>query len=60
MFPSSRNIKFKAFMNEITGVCKKHGLSIAHQDHQGAFIVENYSKTNIEWLQSADNRIKDG
>jgi hypothetical protein len=36
-------------------VCRRHGLSLSHEDCHGAFIVENYSKDNIEWLKDARN-----
>lgn len=45
--------KVKEFLSDITSVCKNHGLSISHEDYQGAFIVENYKENNIEWLKAA-------
>jgi hypothetical protein len=41
------------FFKEIDEVCRKHDLSISHEDYQGAFIIEKYSKHNIEWLKDA-------
>lgn len=50
---SDGNPKVKKFINELIAVCKKHGLSLSHEDSQGTFIVEPYSDSNIEWLGEA-------
>jgi hypothetical protein len=42
-----------AFIRDIIIVCKKHGMSLAHEDSQGAFIVEDYKADNVEWLEAA-------
>ena len=36
--------KVDAFIQEVLEVCRKHGLSIAHEDHQGGFIIEDYTE----------------
>lgn len=41
-----------AFIAEIADVCRKHGLSIGHEDGYGAFIVEK-GDDNIDWLEAA-------
>lgn len=41
------------FLEEIEAICKKYDLSISHQDLQGAFIIEKYSDSNMEWLKDA-------
>ena len=43
-----------AFLDDIIEVCKKHGLSISHEDCHGAFCIEEYCEENIEWLRNAD------
>lgn len=43
----------KDFLEDIYFVCKKHNLSISHQDYGGAFIVEKYDEGNIDWLFGA-------
>lgn len=43
-----------AFLLEIIDVCKKHGLSISHEDSQGGFIIEPYSEYDVEWIRQAD------
>lgn len=44
------------FFNEIEEVCKKHNLSITHEDPYGGFVVEIYKESNIEWLREASKR----
>ena len=41
------------FMLEIAEVCKKHNLSIAHEDGHGCFIIEKYNDDNIQSLFNA-------
>jgi hypothetical protein len=41
------------FLNEIETLCRKYDLSIAHEDNQGAFIIQRYKHSNISWLKSA-------
>jgi hypothetical protein len=50
-----RNRKVDAFLEEIIGVCKKHGLSISHEEHYGPFEIEVFSADNEKWLRSADD-----
>ncbi len=45
--------KVDAFLAEIAEVCRKHGLSIGHEDGHGAFIVEPWSEANEHWLGDA-------
>ena len=45
--------KVEAFLDEIESVCRKHGLSISHEDGQGAFEVDGFSDENIKWLRDA-------
>lgn len=39
-----------AFLRELAALCKKHGRSISHEDGHGAFIIEEFSRRNIEGL----------
>ena len=43
-----------AFIREIEVVCKKHNMSIGHEDRHGAFIITEYSDESIEWLKDAN------
>lgn len=51
--------RMKNFLDEIESVCKKHNLSISHEDCHGAFIIEDYSSENIEWLFCAQKSYKE-
>jgi len=52
-----KNIKppdnMTAFLNDINEVCKKHGMSISHEDGHGSFIITKYDEENIKWLFGA-------
>jgi len=48
-----QNDKIDKFIEDIKAVCKKHDLSISHEDCQGSFKIEPFSDDNIEWLQNA-------
>lgn len=54
---SAENPKVEKFINELIAVCKKHGLSLSHEDDQGSFVVEPYSDSNIEWLNDASTNL---
>ena len=41
------------FIRDIEIICKKHNLSISHEDAFGAFIIEDYKESNLEWLKAA-------
>lgn len=43
----------KDFLDEIESVCRKHGISISHEDGQGAFILEKFNERDMEWLKEA-------
>ena len=51
--PVGEEERKKAFFNDIVEVYKKHGLSIAHEDYHGEFIIEDLDKHNIDWLRHA-------
>ena len=50
--------KVDVFLSEIDTVCKKHRLSISHEDEHGAFIVTDYNVVCREWLNSAFIELK--
>jgi hypothetical protein len=41
------------FIEELIEVMQKHGLSLSHEDDQGAFIIEDFKDENIHWLRDA-------
>ena len=47
--------EIELFIEEIKKVYVKHGLSLAHEDCHGGFIVEKISDNNLEWLDAAMN-----
>lgn len=49
----------KNFIDDIDLVCKKHNLSISHEDWQGSFLIEEYDEGNIDWLLNARKCYKD-
>ena len=49
----------KNFIEDIDLVCKKHNLSISHEDWQGSFLIEEYDEGNIDWLFNARKCYKD-
>ena len=47
------NKRADKFLNDIKEVCKKHNMSISHEDFQGGFIITSYNDSNIKWLFDA-------
>lgn len=43
----------RAFLEAIAALSREHGLSLSHEDGQGAFIVEPLAERNLEWLMDA-------
>jgi len=51
----TENKKIDAFLAEVIEVCKKHGMSISHEDAHGAFIVEPFDEASVKWLMDAQD-----
>lgn len=47
------NPKIDAFIEEVIAVCKRHGLSIGHEDGHGAFEIGEADEHNFKWLRDA-------
>jgi len=47
--------RIEAFLGEIEQVCRKHGMTISHEDGGGGFEIEGYDDINIDWLRSASD-----
>jgi hypothetical protein len=46
--------KVDAFLAEIEEVCRKHGMSIGHEDSHGAFIVyDEFNEDVMRWMHAA-------
>lgn len=44
--------EIKDFLSELDALCKKHDLSISHEDKGGAFELQKYSSANMAWLKN--------
>jgi len=42
-----------SFMDEIAAVCKKHNMSISHEDGHGAFEITAFDEGAMDWLRVA-------
>jgi hypothetical protein len=51
--------RMEQFLEDIKKMCKKHNLSISHEDYHGVFLIEEYDEDNIEWLFGASKNYKD-
>jgi hypothetical protein len=54
-FEKRTNRAVDAFLADILEVCKKHDMSISHEDNEGAFEIERMSTYNMEWLLNAND-----
>jgi len=52
---SLENHKVDKFISEVIELSKRHNLSLAHEDKQGAFIIEQFKPENITWLETASD-----
>ena len=46
--------KIRAFKMEVARLCRKHGLSIAHEDEHGSFMIVEWSTLYEEWFLGAN------
>lgn len=47
------NARIDAFLDEVVAVCRKHGMSISHEDGAGAFVIIPFSENAVAWLEAA-------
>lgn len=46
-----------AFLQDIARVCRKHSMSISHEDSHGSFEIMMFNQKTMDWLNDAsDNR----
>jgi hypothetical protein len=50
------NAAVDAFLAEVVEVCRKHGMSISHEDGHGSFEIVAFSDENAEWLMAAADK----
>ena len=55
-----RSERVNAFLAELLDLGRKHGLSLAHEDTQGAFEVHDLDQELIDWLLDASDKTTDG
>jgi len=48
------NATIDAFLLELITLYRKYGLSIGHEDFQGAFKIERLDDVNIKWIMEAE------
>lgn len=47
-------VEITNFFDEIEAVCKKHNISIGHEDSHGSFIIyQEFDESIVEWLRGA-------
>jgi hypothetical protein len=44
----------KEFLDAFEALCKKHNVSISHEDGHGGFLLEPYRPSLVEWAKNAD------
>jgi len=48
--------KAKAFIEAIVSLESQYGLTLGHEDHEGAFVVHDFNEENVEWLRDASDK----
>jgi hypothetical protein len=43
----------EAFLSDVVELCRKHNLSISHEDGEGAFLIEPFDERLVEWFMAA-------
>ena len=46
------------FLIELATLYKKHNLSLSHEDHHGAFVIEENTDNNAKWISNASINIR--
>ena len=41
------------FFKEYKELCKKYNVSLAHEDVEGGFLIDEYDEDNIDWVLAA-------
>ena len=49
-------LRVDAFIEDVVAVCRKHGMSISHEDGHGAFEIKDYDESCSDWLRCAHVR----
>ena len=43
----------EAFLDEYEALCKKHNLTLGHEDGHGGFLIEPFGQSNVHWVRAA-------
>ncbi|WP_405101573.1 hypothetical protein [Oceanobacillus sp. FSL H7-0719] len=43
------------FLKDIEKICKKHNMTLSHEDTHGSFEVTEYDEDNLQWLAWAND-----
>jgi len=43
----------EAFLDEYEALCRKHGMALGHEDEHGAFQIEDYVESCVDWARQA-------
>ena len=46
----NKNSSIVEFLKEYEDLCRKHNISITHEDGHGAFIFEKFNENNIKYM----------
>jgi len=49
----TRKKEVDSFLKDLIKVYNKHNMSLAHEDNQGAFVIEKNKDENVKWVKSA-------
>jgi hypothetical protein len=50
------NAAVDSFLTEVIEVCRKHGMSISHEDRHGSFEVVAFNDGDVDWLMCATDK----
>ena len=53
MSRKERERQIDSFFVELEKLYKKYNISLSHEDHHGAFELENYDEENLKWVKCA-------
>lgn len=54
-----KRAEVEAFLNEIEVVCRKHDLSIRHEDTYGGFEIHQFEDEAMAWLRASSRAYRE-
>jgi len=52
-YAEKRSKRTVDFITKVLKLCKEEGLSIAHEDEHGSFIIYEWNEYDVEWFSEA-------